>query len=281
MTHDPPPALHATQLCAGYGAATVLRGLDLCIEPGAFTALTGGNGSGKSTLLHSFCGSLRPTAGKVELEGTDLRALAPRRISRRLAFLSQNPVAPEGLALADLIRLGRHPHRGPFARWSRKDEDACATAMQLTGTEAFAQRSLETLSGGQRQRGWIAMALAQQTDILLLDEPTTFLDLAHQIEVMELLVRLVRDEGKTVVAVLHDLNQAARHVDRMAVLRDGRILAEGRPDEVMTRETLRAGFGVDAEIHPDPVTGTPMCLPRPMPGTQRSGGEPHFRLPPE
>uniref|UniRef100_A0A2A3K1A6 ABC transporter domain-containing protein n=2 Tax=Alloyangia mangrovi TaxID=1779329 RepID=A0A2A3K1A6_9RHOB len=264
MTPTKPPALSATGLCVGYAGMQVLRGLDLRIAPGTFTALTGANGSGKSTLLRSFCRNLRPTAGTVALDGMDLRTLPARRIARRLAFLSQNPMAPEGLPLAELIRLGRHPHRGPFARWSQDDAHACADAMRMTRTEAFAARALETLSGGQRQRGWIAMALAQQTEILLLDEPTTFLDLSHQIEVMELLVRLVRREGKTVVAVLHDLNQAARYVDRMAVLRDGAILTEGSPAEVMTAETLWTGFGVQAEVHPDPVTGSPMALPRAM-----------------
>lgn len=263
------PALSATGLCAGYGGAQVLRDLDLCIPRGRFTALTGPNGSGKSTLLRAFCGNLPAAAGTVALEGHPLRSLGPRAIARRLAFLAQSPVAPEGLALGELVRLGRHPHRGPFARWTEADEAACTEAMAMTGTTELATRPLETLSGGQRQRGWIAMALAQGTELLLLDEPTTFLDLAHQIEVMELLVRLVRQQGKTVIAVLHDLNQAARHADRMAVLRDGRILTEGAPAEVMTRETLLMGFGVEAQIHPDPVTGTPMCFPRAMQADNR------------
>lgn len=258
------PVLTATGLRLGYGARPVIEGLTLAIARGSFTALIGPNGSGKSTLLRALAGLQDPSAGAVILEGRALSTLAPRQIAARIGFLAQSPSAPEGLVVRDLVAQGRYPHRGLFSRWSAADEGATIRALTLTGMRDLALHPLDRLSGGQRQRAWIAMALAQETDILLLDEPTTWLDIAHQIEVMALLEDLVQHEGKTVVAVLHDLNQAARHADQMILLREGRILAAANPQAIMQPDILRAGFGIEALITPDPATHTPLCTPLPL-----------------
>ncbi len=258
------PVLSAAGLRLGYGARPVIEGLTLTIARGSFTALIGPNGSGKSTLLRALAGLQRPSAGSVMLEGRSLSALAPRQIAARIGFLAQSPPAPEGLMVRDLVAQGRYPHRGLFGRWNAADARATSRALTLTGMLDLAQRRLDSLSGGQRQRAWIAMALAQETDILLLDEPTTWLDIAHQIEVMALLEYLVQREGKTVVAVLHDLNQAARHADQMILLREGRIMAAANPQAIMQPDILRAGFGIEALITHDPATDMPLCTPLPL-----------------
>ena len=258
---DANPGLVARGVAIAYGRAVVVEGLDLAIAPGAFTAQIGPNGSGKSTILRSLAGLLAPKAGTIDLHGRPVSKLSARDIARRVGVLAQGPVAPEGLTVGDLVRQGRYPHRTLFGRWSGKDAAACAEALALTGMDDLADRPLESLSGGQRQRAWIAMTLAQETGILLLDEPTTFLDLAHQIEVMGLVTDLVAARGKTVVAVLHDLNQAARYADHMVMLKGGKIAAAGRPDAVMTAGTVEQVFGVAATIITDPVAGTPMCIP--------------------
>ncbi|NPD17422.1 ABC transporter ATP-binding protein [Xinfangfangia sp. D13-10-4-6] len=260
------PALSALNVTLTYGAKPVAEGLTLTIPRGRFTALIGPNGSGKSTVLRALAGLMRPAAGEIRLGDTPLRGLSSRSLARRIGFLPQSPTAPEGLSVADLIRQGRYPHRSLFERMTAGDEAACARALQLTGLEGLARRPLDSLSGGQRQRAWIAMVLAQETDILLLDEPTTWLDIAHQIEVMALMETLVRQGGKTVVAVLHDLNQTARYAGHMVMLKAGRIIAEGPPARVMDPALIRAGFGVDCIVTPDPVTGTPMWSAQPWPG---------------
>ncbi len=270
MPADPQPAPDLTALFAHdvtltYGPKPLVAGLTLSLPRGRFTALIGPNGSGKSTILRAFAGLMRPAAGEIRLEGADLATLSPRKIARRIGFLPQSPTAPEGLCVADLVRMGRHPHRSLFGRMTAADEAACARAMAMTGLQPLAGHPLDSLSGGQRQRAWIAMVLAQETDILLLDEPTTWLDIAHQIEVMTLIETLVRRGGKTVVAVLHDLNQTARHADHLVLLKSGRILAEGTPRIVMDPATIRAGFGVDCIVTPDPVTGTPLWSALPLP----------------
>jgi len=251
----------ADRVSVAYGRAIIVEELDLAIPAGAFTALLGPNGSGKSTILRALAGLLAPKAGTILLDGRSISEYSTKEVARRVGVLAQGPVAPDGLTVLDLVRQGRYPHRALFGRWSDLDDTACAQALALTGMEALRGRPLDSLSGGQRQRAWIAMALAQQTPVLLLDEPTTFLDLAHQIEVMDLIGRLVAEGGKTVVAVLHDLNQAARHADQMIMLKAGRIAAAGRPDAVMTAEIIADVFGVAATIIADPVAGTPMCIP--------------------
>lgn len=256
-----PAALAAEGLSLAYGRVGIVDSLDLVIPGRAFTALVGPNGSGKSTILRALAGLLAPRGGTILLDGHSIARLPAKEMARRVGVLTQGPAAPEGLTALDLVRQGRYPHRSLFGRWSKADEDACAEALRLTDLGALRDRPIDSLSGGQRQRVWIAMALAQETDILLLDEPTNFLDLAHQIEVMELIAALVGERGKTVVAVLHDLNQAARYADHMVFLKAGRIAAAGRPDEVMTVEAIGEVFGVAASILPDPVTATPMCIP--------------------
>ncbi len=255
------PQLAAAGIGISYGRSSIVEGLDLAVAPGAFTALVGPNGSGKSTILRALAGLLAPNAGTIHLDGSSIARLSTREIARHIGTLTQGPTAPEGLTVLDLVRQGRYPHRSLFGQWSAADDNACAEALDLTGIVDLADRLLESLSGGQRQRAWIAMTLAQQTNILLLDEPTTFLDLAHQVEVMNLIGDLVAVRGKTVVAVLHDLNQAARYADRMVMLKHGRIVAAGNPLAVMTAELIESVFGVAATIITDPVAGTPMCIP--------------------
>ena len=254
--------LRAEDLHVSYHGRPVIRGLTLAIPPGRVTAIIGPNGSGKSTLLKALARILRPAAGRVTLDGADLHALPTRAVARRLAILPQAPVAPPGITAADLVARGRAPWQGLIRQWSAGDEAAVARAMAATGTAALAGERVEALSGGQRQRVWIAMALAQETELLLLDEPTTWLDLPYQIEVLRLLQRLNRDTGRTVVSVLHDLNLAARHSDHIVALKDGRLVAEGPPAEVLTPERLAGTFGLDARVIPDPETGTPLVVPR-------------------
>jgi iron complex transport system ATP-binding protein len=253
--------LTAEGVSVAYGRAMVVKDLDLAIPPGAFTALIGPNGSGKSTILRALGGLLAPMAGAVRLGGQSIAELSTQEIARRIGVLAQGPVAPEGLTVLDLVRQGRYPHLSLFGRRSERDDAACTEALILTGMQELAGRPLDSLSGGQRQRAWIAMTLAQETPILLLDEPTTFLDLAHQIEVMELVSGLVAERGKTVVAVLHDLNQAARYANHIVLLKTGAIAATGGPAEVVSAELIEHVFGVAVTVMRDPVAGTPMCIP--------------------
>ena len=260
------PCFETTGISVGYGSAPVAERLDLSVPAGALTVLVGPNGSGKSTVLRALSRLLRPTQGTILLDGASIDRLSTRHLARRIGVLAQAPVAPEGLTVRDLVRQGRYPHRALFSRWSEKDGLACEEALAVTGMTELQDRPVDHLSGGQRQRAWIAMTLAQQTPVLLLDEPTTFLDLAHQIEVMELAARLVRSEKKTVVAVLHDLNQAARYADHMVMLKAGKVVASASPDEIMTVETIRDVFDICSIIIPDPVMHTPMCIPIPNRG---------------
>jgi iron complex transport system ATP-binding protein len=254
-------ALFADGVSIGYGRVTVVTDLSLTVPRAAFTVLLGPNGSGKSTILRALAGLIKPQTGLVLLDGQAIARMPSKELARRIGVLAQAPVAPEGLTVRDLVQQGRYPHRPLFGRWSRRDEEACAEAMSLTGMEPFQDRPLDRLSGGERQRAWIAMTLAQETDILLLDEPTTFLDLAHQLEILDLITDLVRDRGKTVVAVLHDLNHAGRYADHMVLLKRGSVISAGCPDRVMTSEAVAEVFGVEATIIRDPVTDTPMCIP--------------------
>jgi len=254
-------ALEAQGLTLGYGDRVVVREVDLAVPPGRITAIVGANASGKSTLLRAMARLLRPRAGRVVLDGEDLHRLPTREVARTLGLLPQSPVAPEGIVVADLVARGRHPHQGFLSRWTAEDEAAVAEALAATATAPLADRAVDELSGGQRQRVWIAMALAQQTDVLLLDEPTTFLDIAHQVEVLDLLTDLNRARGTTVVMVLHDLNLAARYADHLVAVADGAVHAAGAPAEVLTAESVRRVFGLDSRVVPDPVSGAPMVLP--------------------
>ncbi|WP_375257020.1 ABC transporter ATP-binding protein [Citreimonas sp.] len=243
------------------GAVQALRGVDLDVAPSAMTALLGRNGCGKSTLLKTIARILPAAGGTIEIDGTPLDRLSPRAAARRMALLPQSPILPEGMRVRDLVAQGRHPHRGLVRHWSPADDAAIADAMQATDVAQFADRPLEALSGGQRQRCWIAMTLAQDTPILLLDEPTTYLDLSVQLEIMGLLARLAR-AGRTVLVVLHELNLAAAFADRIVMMRDGRIDAAGPPEAVITAPVLSRVFGLDARVIADPETGRPVCLPR-------------------
>lgn len=245
----------------GYGQRRIVERLDLSIPERRFTALIGPNGSGKSTILRTFAALLKPTNGEILLDGRDIAELSTRSLARKVGVLLQGPVAPEGLTVGDLVRQGRYPHRSHFSRWSVKDMEACDEALTLTGMTEFADHPLESLSGGQRQRAWIAMTLAQQGEAILLDEPTTYLDLEHQIALMNLITQLVEKHGKTVVAVLHDINQAARYAQHIIMLRDGRIAAAGRPDAVISSVSIADVFKIQTVIIRDPVAGTPLCIP--------------------
>ncbi|WP_282688033.1 MULTISPECIES: ABC transporter ATP-binding protein [unclassified Streptomyces] len=253
--------LTAEGLSLGYGDRTVVDSLDLSVPPGRITVIVGANACGKSTLLRSMSRLLAPRSGRVVLDGKEVHRLPAKELARTLGLLPQSPVAPEGITVSDLVGRGRHPHQGIFSRWNEKDDAAVAAALEATHTEPLAERAVDELSGGQRQRVWIAMALAQQTDLLLLDEPTTFLDASHQIEVLDLLTDLNRSRGTTIVMVLHDLNLAARYADHLIALADGGLHASGTPAEVLTEETVRAVFDLDSRIIEDPVSGRPLMLP--------------------
>ncbi|WP_131106123.1 ABC transporter ATP-binding protein [Ornithinimicrobium sufpigmenti] len=253
--------LLAEDVTLGYGERTVVEGLDLSVDDGRITVIVGANACGKSTLLRALARLLAPACGQVLLDGKELHRLPTKEVARTLGLLPQSPIAPEGIVVADLVARGRSPHQRLLSRWSPADDLAVAEALDLTGTTELAGRAVDELSGGQRQRVWIAMALAQRTDILLLDEPTTFLDICHQVEVLDLLTDLNRERGTTIVMVLHDLNLAARYADRLVAMAGGRVLATGEPEEVLSPSVIEAVFGMPSEVVPDPVSGRPMVLP--------------------
>ncbi|MGP4114871.1 ABC transporter ATP-binding protein [Streptomyces sp. 4N509B] len=257
----PHPELRADGLRLAYGDRVVADGLDLAVPPGRVTAIVGANACGKSTLLRALARLLAPKDGAVHLDGRALHAIPTRELARRLGILPQAPVAPEGLTVIDLVSRGRSPHQTWWRQWSRGDEDAVHAALAATGMTELAGRAVDELSGGQRQRAWIAMAVAQGTPVLLLDEPTTYLDLAHQIDVLDLVTDLNRREGRTVVMVLHDLNQACRYADHLVAMKAGRVVAEGTPGAVISEELVAEVFGLRCRVGPDPVSGTPMVIP--------------------
>ena len=253
--------LGASGATLSYGDRTIVDGIDVAIPDGKVTVIVGPNGCGKSTLLRALARLLAPKQGSVFLDGKDIHALPTREVARRLGLLPQAPISPEGILVADLVARGRSPHQSAFQQWSAADEAAVHEALAATDLLDVAERRVDELSGGQRQRVWIAMALAQHTSLLLLDEPTTFLDLRHQIEVLGLLRKLNRSERRTLVLVLHDLNLACRYADHMIAMRDGRIVAEGAPHEVITAGVMAAVFGLDCTIIADPASGTPLVIP--------------------
>ncbi|QFU08755.1 putative siderophore transport system ATP-binding protein YusV [Rhodobacteraceae bacterium THAF1] len=269
MTHG--PSLKAVDLSAGYDHRRILNGVSLSLMPGRITAIVGGNASGKSTLLRTLARILAPKAGQVLLDGKPIHALRSRDVAKTVGLLPQSPIAPEGITVQDLVSRGRHPHQGLFSTWSARDETAVTDALGATGMIDLQEREIDTLSGGQRQRAWIAMALAQETGMLLLDEPTTFLDVAHQIDVLDILVDLNRSRGTTIVMVLHDLNLAARYSDRLIAVSGGGIHADGMPGEVLTEANVRAIFGLENRIVTDPVSGSPTMIPIGRHGCNRVG----------
>jgi iron complex transport system ATP-binding protein len=255
------PRLAAEALTVGYGDRIIVDGLDLEIPTGVVTTVIGPNGCGKSTLLRSLGRLLKPKSGQVLLDGKAISTLKTKDVARTLGMLPQAPVAPEGLTVADLVARGRHPHQSWIRQWSADDEGEVARALALTGVSELADRPVDQLSGGQRQRAWISMALAQGTDILLLDEPTTYLDLAHSVEVLDLVDRMHEELGRTVVMVLHDLNLAIRYSDRLIVMSEGAVVASGTPSEVISEELLLEVFGLEARVIEDPVSDRPLIVP--------------------
>jgi iron complex transport system ATP-binding protein len=253
--------LTARELTLAYDDRTVVHDLDLAVPDGRVTVIVGPNACGKSTTLRALGRLLRPKSGAVLLDGAELAKIPTKKIAQSIGLLPQSPAAPEAITVADLVARGRQPHQHWWQQWSQEDERAVTDAMERTDVTALADRPVDELSGGQRQRVWIAMALAQETDLLLLDEPTTFLDIAHQVEVLDLVRQLNHERGRTVVAVLHDLNQAARYADHLVAMKAGRIVAEGRPDDVVTAELVREVFGMESVVVPDPVTGSPLVVP--------------------
>lgn len=254
-------SLAATKLSAGYGDSIILNDLDLVVPHGKITVIVGANACGKSTLLRTMSRLITPREGHVLLDGKSIHKMPSRELAKMMGLLPQSPIAPEGIMVADLVSRGRHPHQGMFARWTSADDEAVATALIATKTVELAERPVDELSGGQRQRVWIAMALAQQTEILLLDEPTTFLDISHQIEVLDLLTDLNQSRGTTIVMVLHDLNLAARYADHLVAMSGGRLHITGKPEEVLTEDNVRKVFGLESRIITDPTSGRPLMLP--------------------
>jgi iron complex transport system ATP-binding protein len=256
-----PPRLAAQHLELAYDDRTIVSDLSIDIPTSQITVIVGPNACGKSTLLRALGRLLAPAQGSVLLDGDDIRRLPTREVAQKLGVLPQQPISPDGIAVTDLVARGRHPHQRWFRQWSKEDEVAVERALAATKTTALADRSVDGLSGGQRQRVWIAMALAQGTDLLLLDEPTTFLDLTHQIDVLDLLCDLNREQHRTIVCVLHDLNLACRYAHHLVAMRDGAIVAEGAPAEIVTQQLVQDVFELDARIITDPVSGTPLVVP--------------------
>lgn len=253
--------LEARDLRLGYDGREIVPGLSVRIPPGSFTVIVGPNACGKSTLLRSMARLLPPLSGAVLLDGRSVREMPTKEVAAVLGILPQGPRAPEGITVADLVGRGRYPHQGFFRRWTAEDDRAVAEALLSTDVLDLADRPVDELSGGQRQRVWIAMALSQRTDILLLDEPTTFLDLSHQLDVLDLLTDLNRERGVTMVAVLHELNLACRYADHLIAMANGEIVAEGAPNDIVTQELVTEVFGMRCSIVPDPASGTPMVVP--------------------
>lgn len=253
--------LQGQELHIGYDNRAVINGVDITIPEGSFTVIVGPNACGKSTLLKSLARLLKPSSGAVILDGRRIQEMPSREVAQKLGLLPQSSIAPDGITVADLVARGRFPHQSLLSRWSNNDERVVNEAMAATGVTDLRNRVIDELSGGQRQRVWVAMVLAQETPLLLLDEPTTFLDIAHQIELLDLIERL-RNQGRTVVAVLHEINLAASYASHLIAMRDGKIVAEGVPSEIMSEQLVSEVFDIECRIIPDPDTGTPIVLPR-------------------
>ncbi|MCT4496131.1 ABC transporter ATP-binding protein [Bosea minatitlanensis] len=265
----PAPRLRAEGVTLRYDARTISTDLSVAVADGSFTVIVGPNACGKSTLLRALSRLLAPASGQVILDGRQIGDHRAKEVARRLGLLPQSAVAPDGITVADLVARGRYPHQSFLRQWSKADAEAVFDAMRATRVEALADRPVAELSGGQRQRVWIAMVLAQETPILLLDEPTTFLDIAHQIELLDLLAEL-NAQGRTIVAVLHDLNQACRYASHLVAMKDGAIIAEGPPGRIVSAELVERVFGLSCIVIPDPVAGTPLVVPRARGGACRN-----------
>ncbi|RLU92026.1 ABC transporter [Streptomyces griseocarneus] len=257
----PTSRLAAEAVTLSYDQRVIAENLSVAIPDHSFTVIVGPNGCGKSTLLRALSRMLKPAAGSVLLDGAAIDSYPAKRVARTLGLLPQSSVAPDGITVADLVARGRYPHQGLLRQWSREDERIVQESMAATGVDALADRHVDELSGGQRQRVWIAMALAQQTPLLLLDEPTTYLDIQHQLDVLDLCAELHEEQGRTLVAVLHDLNHAARYATHLIVLRGGEVVAQGDPREVVTAELVERVFGIRCQVIDDPETGTPLVVP--------------------
>jgi len=258
----PAPTLQVEQTVAGYDHRAVIHGVDLLIPCNRISVIIGANGCGKSTLLKTMARLIKPVSGKITLDGKPIGKIPPKKLARIIGLLPQSPIVPEGITVADLVGRGRFPHQSLFSGWTRKDYEAVDEAMRMMDITEFANHHIDELSGGQRQRVWIAMALAQQTDILFLDEPTTFLDITYQVEILDLLTDLNRKHGTTIVMVLHDINLSARYADYIFALHEGKLVAEGAPSQVVTCTLVKDIFGLDCSVIADPVSGSPMVVPR-------------------
>ncbi|MEK4283464.1 MULTISPECIES: ABC transporter ATP-binding protein [Ureibacillus] len=254
-------AIETKKLSISYGKNLIIHELDLKIPKGEITIFIGANGCGKSTLLRSIARLLKPTSGTVILEGKSIAKLSTKEVAKQLAILPQSPSAPEGLTVLQLVKQGRYPHQTWLRQWSEEDEEKVNNALKATRLEELKEKPVDALSGGQRQRAWIAMTLAQDTDIILLDEPTTYLDLTHQIEILDLLFELNEKEKRTVVMVLHDLNLACRYAHHIVAIKNQKVFAQGKPEHVINRSLVKAVFDMDCEVTPDPLFGTPLCIP--------------------
>ncbi|MEV5983038.1 ABC transporter ATP-binding protein [Streptomyces sp. NPDC052114] len=264
--------LIADDVTLGYDQRVIASKLSVEIPDNSFTVIVGPNACGKSTLLRALSRMLKPSAGRVLLDGNVIQSMPAKKVAKTLGLLPQSSVAPDGITVGDLVARGRYPHQGLLRQWSPEDERIVNESMEATGVRELAERYVDELSGGQRQRVWIAMALAQQTPLLLLDEPTTFLDIQHQLDVLDLCAELHEEQGRTLVAVLHDLNHAARYATHLIALRDGAVIAEGAPSDIVTAELVKETFGIDCRIIEDPETGTPLVIPAGRSGRGRSAG---------
>lgn len=254
-------AIEAKALTLSYGGAPIFENLDVLLPKGKITVFIGSNGCGKSTLLRSLARLLKPQEGAILLDGSEIAKLPTKEIAKRLAILPQGPTAPEGLTVHQLVKQGRYPYQSWLQQWSHEDEAAVNHALEMTHMQQLAERSVDSLSGGQRQRAWIAMTLAQSTPTLLLDEPTTYLDLTHQIEILDLLYELNERENRTIVMVLHDINLACRYAHHIVAIKDQQIFNQGSPERIITEELISEVFGMKCQIAADPLFGTPMCIP--------------------
>ena len=253
--------LEAHSLSLGYGQTKVIEDLQLTIPKGQITVFVGANGCGKSTLLRSLARLIKPQTGEIFLNGMGLKKQTTKEVAKNLAILPQTPLAPEGLTVLQLVKQGRYPHQSWLKQWSKEDEAVVNRVLELTDMKEFEEQTVDSLSGGQRQRAWIAMTLAQKTDVILLDEPTTYLDLAHQIEILDLLFELNEKENRTIVMVLHDLNLACRYAHHIVAICDKNIYSQGKPEEVISPQMVKDVFSMRCEIGQDPLYGTPVCIP--------------------
>ncbi|KHF39481.1 ABC transporter ATP-binding protein [Halalkalibacter okhensis] len=254
-------SIQTNGLSIGYHDHLLFDNLNVSIPRGEISVFVGSNGCGKSTLLRSIARLLKPTNGSVLLEGKDVQRMSSREVAKKMGILPQSPISPEGLTVHDLVKQGRYPHQSWLNRWSQEDTEKVEAAMKATRVDELRDRPVDELSGGQRQRAWIAMTLAQDTDIILLDEPTTYLDMTHQIEILDLLFELNEQDGRTIIMVLHDINLASRYAHNIIAIKDGAVFNQGTPESIINCELVRSVFGMECQVATDPIFGTPHCIP--------------------